>query len=1442
LESRLLLAGDPTGTWLGQDGHDLVGPSSALGPSGIQDIHIAVSNLPSDRTVVFADVQGLGGGDWQYNGTTNAWAADFVHAPGTTSADLYVEPYQADSGRPYSVSLHYDDGSVAGFWVSGGAVDPNLRMPQDQLQVAWPGQDGHDLVGTGPDVGPNGLQDLHLALTGLTPGVAVSSASLTSLDGSQWAFGTNSQAIDNAELIRHADDSTKGDFYVQPKSDLSGQTLILTVNYANGSSNSATFTAGGSTQANLPDPQAPALPAIRTGLTAQWLGQDGLNLTGPGDVHIALAGLPGDHAVVGATLSDQVQADWAYRKESQTSYYIDSFVPSMGFRSSPSDVTRADISFPPVRDETGATLTLRLQFDDGSMAVVTLPGGASDPGLRGPNIAVTSVVAHPGNDLNDLANNYGTVHLSAGTYALSAPLVLNSPVTITADPGTTLLFSQSASDAPWTAAILIHASHTTLNGFAVRFSGPVNWNWNVQYGPAVIGTSDNLNPGTGDPKFALALTNLDVQSPPAATALEPAPDLMRVITASSGLVAGNTLKGGTTEVRGGPWHVVNNNYLGTVPGTTTSAAFAGHYTHDLLLQGNTAAPQGPSGKTWRFLVLTNNGANDVVAGNKVVGIGPQDNDTVPNPNATEIILTEAYSLHFEGTPSAISADGRILQIPSPQGLPAQTGDVVAILTGPDAGQWRRIAQAIDPNTYLMDSPLPQGGYAISIASGFVGETFQNNTVDARGSSIAVDLALLGDHFGTRVIGNDLLGGGAAFEFSAAATEFPDIWGWSHAPFLGATVAGNTIEDALHGGSLVVAHGAPVKTDAGRVYFSGQLDDTTVRWTSGFLTQHPNPTALTVGDPGSLDPGELVLGMSGNVIQAAPGQHPQGNTVTVNGGVVNGLGMLGAGLMLPYSVPGAPTGLCLVNDSGISATDHLTNDARLKFDPAPGAAGYEYRVGTSGTYQSGASPAGFLPPGLVKGSNVVSVRAVDPVGNRGPEATISFVLDTVAPEASPPVLAPTSDSGRSYSDGITNVRSPQFLVSGAASDTIVLLRGGVDLARRVGPGTLSEPTALSDGTYSYSLRRSDAAGNVSLSPAISVLIDTTPPISALPALAPGSDSGWSNSDGITNVTSPQFIVAGASDDLITLLRNGTAVAQRLGAGILQEPTKLADGTYLYVLQRADVAGNVSTSTPISVVTETVPPPTVGNLSVLKGNIVQFQPISSNDTYQYRVGQGPYLPVYSTTFLPAGLAPGVNAVWVRAVDMAGNAGPAKPVLVNTNPAVLSAAWLGQDGHDLVGPYPVQVPDGIQDVRFALAGLKPFRAITSIVVQGLGGGEWVYNGPYGPWKAALVRSPRSTTADLYIQPYQFETGRPYSINIKYDDSSGATIWVGGGPVDPTLRALTPLPAGTIGAARGANSRAAKSPKRGSHPTGKVHSAAIVLSSTWKRAGLGRSEQHKG
>jgi hypothetical protein len=273
--------------------------------------------------------------------------------------------------------------------------------------------------------------------------------------------------------------------------------------------------------------------------------------------------------------------------------------------------------------------------------------------------------------------------------------------------------------------------------------------------------------------------------------------------------------------------------------------------------------EGPSGKTWRFLVVTQRGAGVVVRDNTIADVGPREGDRV-DENAPEIVLTEAYRLRFEGRPVAVGAGGSVIVVPDPQGAAGEPGDVLAVLAGPHAGEYRRVVQRIDRNAYVLDEPLPAGAAAdfpaVSIgAGGFVGCAFERNAIDGGDRSKATGFVLVGHHYGTRVAGNAVRRCAQAFKITAFPTEEPVMWGWSHVPMFGLEIRDNVIEGSATPPLIAVEHGEPVKTSAGRVYWKG-----TLAATSG-------GAPWAIGDARSRDPGELVLTTEGGVaIEARSG--------------------------------------------------------------------------------------------------------------------------------------------------------------------------------------------------------------------------------------------------------------------------------------------------------------------------------------------------------------------------------------------------------------------------------------------------------------------------------------------------------------------------------------------------------------------------------------------
>ena len=204
----------------------------------------------------------------------------------------------------------------------------------------------------------------------------------------------------------------------------------------------------------------------------------------------------------------------------------------------------------------------------------------------------------------------------------------------------------------------------------------------------------------------------------------------------------------------------------------------------------------------------------------------------------------------------------------------------------------------------------------------------------------------------------------------------------------------------------------------------------------------------------------------------------------------------------------------------------------------------------------------------------------------------FKVDTTAPGApSTPDLLAATDSGSSNTDNITNDTTPTFTGTAEAGSTVTIFDGVTAVGSVVASGgTYSITTsALSQGVHSITATATDPAGNISIaSGALSITIDTTEAAPGTPVLLAASDSGSSNSDRITNVTTPTFTGTGVDGDTVTIFDGSTAVGSAVVSGGTYSITTsaLSQGVHSITAKQTDAAGNTSSaSSALSVTIDT-----------------------------------------------------------------------------------------------------------------------------------------------------------------------------------------------------------------------------------------------------------------
>ncbi|UDG02909.1 Ig-like domain-containing protein [Enterobacter cloacae] len=399
---------------------------------------------------------------------------------------------------------------------------------------------------------------------------------------------------------------------------------------------------------------------------------------------------------------------------------------------------------------------------------------------------------------------------------------------------------------------------------------------------------------------------------------------------------------------------------------------------------------------------------------------------------------------------------------------------------------------------------------------------------------------------------------------------------------------------------------------------------------------------------------------------------------------------------------------LQNDTGLSASDFITNDSQIILNGSltaqlgnnekaqisldGGATWIDLSVtGTTWRYTDSRT--------LTDDTYQYQVRVIDNAGNVGATDSQDVVIDLTAPVAtSITVDSISQDTGLSDSDFITSdtqisLKGTLGAALGSGDHVQISLDGGqnwTDVSVSGLNWTYVDGRTLADGDYNYQLRVIDDAGNISATVSQVVTIDTVVP-DASKTIAIDSisdDTGLSSSDFITSDTSLTL-----HGSLGATLADGEYAQISIDGGVTWQNVivtgnswyyvdgrTLANQTYDYYVRVVDAAGNVGASAHQQVTVDTVAPDAAITVSV--DNITVDTGFDNNDfltsstsytlhgTLGAELGAGEYVQVSmdgGTTWVYATVS---GTQWsyndtrtltddsysyqVRVVDQAGNVG--------------------------------------------------------------------------------------------------------------------------------------------------------------------------------------------
>jgi len=292
-----------------------------------------------------------------------------------------------------------------------------------------------------------------------------------------------------------------------------------------------------------------------------------------------------------------------------------------------------------------------------------------------------------------------------------------------------------------------------------------------------------------------------------------------------------------------------------------------------------------------------------------------------------------------------------------------------------------------------------------------------------------------------------------------------------------------------------------------------------------------------------------------------------------------------------------------SDTGAANDDEITKDNTPSFTLTGLTATDSVFLFVDGTLDqkdiATSTTHSFTTSALNDNLHEITMKAKDYAGNLSAltDPPLEIRVDTTPfTIVTAPDLVSDYDSGISDSDDITNLREPKirftqlssktdsirlFVNDGVSNEFVV--GGTKDLDVLIDTLTIPNASRLDEGTYELTYVVIDPAGNESAASAgTSIKIDfTNPDTPSAPDLIASHDSGISDSDNLTNVTTMNLVSTGFVEGDFGLLYENDAIKDSLivpsDGSLTYSVANDANGDYSYHVVAIDTAGNRSSNT-------------------------------------------------------------------------------------------------------------------------------------------------------------------------------------------------------------------------------------------------------------------------